>query len=80
MSHETIALLLWSALGLDLLLTVYGFAARSWRPLASAAAISVVFGVVAIFSIGIVILALAIVQGGAAGAFYRSQHAGAQRR
>jgi hypothetical protein len=80
MSHETIALLLWLMLGLDLLLTIYGFATRSWRVLAIAAAMSLVFGLLAIFSIGIGILALAIVQGGAAGAFYRSPGAGAQRR
>jgi hypothetical protein len=79
-SHETIALILWLLLGLDLMLTIVGLGVRSWRLLAVAAAMSVVFGVLAIFSIGFVILTLAVVQGGAAGAFYRGRRATAQHK
>lgn len=62
MSHETLALLLWTMLGLSIALTIAGVGTRVAWPLSLAAMLSLLLGVVAIFSIGILILALAAVQ------------------
>lgn len=62
MSHETLAMLLWLMLGLSIALTIAGVAARASWALFLAAFLSFVFGILAIFSIGIFILALALVQ------------------
>ena len=62
MSHESLAMLLWLMLGLSVDLTIAGVAARASWALFLAAALSVVFGILAILSIGVFILALALVQ------------------
>ncbi|HEX5166838.1 MAG TPA: hypothetical protein VFV93_15640 [Thermomicrobiales bacterium] len=62
MSHETVALLLWSMLAIAIALTIVGVGIHSSRVLFVAAALSLVFGLAAIFSIGIFILALALIQ------------------
>ena len=62
MSHETLAMLLWSMLGLSIALMFAGIAARAAWALFLSATLSFVFSIAALFSIGIFILALAIVQ------------------
>jgi hypothetical protein len=62
MSHDTLAMVLWLMLGLSTALTIAGVAARASWVLFVAAFLSFVFGIFAIFSIGIFILALALVQ------------------
>jgi hypothetical protein len=62
MSHETVALLLWMMLAASIALTIVGAGMRSSRVLFVAAALSFVFGLAAIFSMGIFILALALIQ------------------
>lgn len=62
MSHEMLATLLWTMLGISVFLTIVGIAARSSWMLAIAAFLSFVFGIAAIFSIGIFVLALCLVQ------------------
>ena len=62
MSHETIALLLWTLLGLSLVLTIVGISVQESRMLFVAAAMSFGFAVAALFSIGIFILIGTIVQ------------------
>jgi hypothetical protein len=69
MSHETIALLLWSMLAVSVALTIAGIGMHSSRVLFVAAALSFVFGLAAIFSIGIFIIALAVIQLGLGFAF-----------
>ena len=62
MSHDTAATLLWLMLGLSIVLTIAGIGTRVAWPLFLAATLSFAFGIVSIFSIGIFILALALVQ------------------
>lgn len=62
MSHDQIALILWGMLLLSIVLTVGGLSARMATPLFVAAALSFALGIAAIFSIGIFVLALALVQ------------------
>ncbi|HYI16789.1 MAG TPA: hypothetical protein VEX37_15435 [Thermomicrobiales bacterium] len=62
MSHDTIAMLAWSILGLSVALMFAGIAVRVAWPLFLAAVLSLAFSVAAMFSIGIYTLALAIVQ------------------
>jgi hypothetical protein len=62
MSHDTLAMLLWLMLGLSVALTIAGVAARASWALFFAAFLSFVFGILAILSIGIFILGLAVVQ------------------
>ena len=62
MSHETLAMLLWLLLGLSIALMFAGIAARAAWALFLAAILSFIFAIAAMFSIGIFILALAIVQ------------------
>jgi hypothetical protein len=62
MSHALLATLLWSALGASVVLTIAGVGTqRSW-PVFVAAGLSLGFAVMAMFSIGIFILPLTIVQ------------------
>ena len=72
MSHDTIAMLAWSILGLSVALMFAGIAARASWALFLAAFLSFVFGIAAIFSIGIFILALAIAQLGIGIGLYRT--------
>lgn len=72
MSHETLAMVLWSMLGLSLALTIAGVAARVAWPLFLAAMLSFVFSIAAMFSIGVFTLALAVVQLGLGIAMRRS--------
>jgi hypothetical protein len=62
MSHETIALLLWSLLGLSIVLTIVGIGVQEPWILFVAAAISFGFAIVAMFSIGIFVLVGTIIQ------------------
>jgi hypothetical protein len=62
MSHDTLAMLLWLMLGLSVAVTIAGVAARTAWALFLGAFMSFMFGVLAIFSIGIFVLALATVQ------------------
>ena len=62
MSHETLAMLLWLLLGLSVALTIVGTGTRTDWMLFFASAISFVFSILAMFSIGIFILVLAITQ------------------
>jgi hypothetical protein len=62
MSHETIATLLWSMLALDALVTLAGVALRSSRVMLAAACLSFLFGIAAIFSIGVGIIVIGICQ------------------
>jgi hypothetical protein len=62
MSHEHNAMILWGILMLSILLMIGGISARVATPLFVAAALSFGFGIVAIFSIGIFVLALALIQ------------------
>jgi hypothetical protein len=62
MSHDTLATILWTMLGVSVVLTVFGIVARSAWMLFVAAAISLVFGIAAILSVGIFVLALAVAQ------------------
>lgn len=71
MTHNLIALILWGMLLLSMLLTVGGLSARMAGPLLVAAALSFTFGIVAIFSIGIYVLALALIQFALAATFWR---------
>jgi|GEM_PF-4321281 len=72
MSHDTLATLLWTLLGISVVLSVMGIVARSGWMLAVAAAIAFGFGLLAIFSIGIFIIALALAQAGLAWHFSRT--------
>jgi hypothetical protein len=62
MSHDTLATTLWTMLGISVVLTVFGITARSSWLLFVAAGLSFVFGIAAILSIGIFVLALAVGQ------------------
>ena len=62
MSHQTVATLLWSTLALSALLTVVGVAMRSARVMVVAACLSFVFGIAAIFSIGVGVIVIGICQ------------------
>ena len=62
MSHETLVTLLWSMLGLSVAVMAAGIAARASWALFLAAALSFVFSFAAMFSIGMFVLALAVVQ------------------
>jgi hypothetical protein len=61
-SHELIALLLWGVLFLSPVLMVGGLSTERASLLFASAALSFVFGIVSIFSTGIFILALTLVQ------------------
>lgn len=62
MPLDTLALILWSLLAASLILSLWGMFARSSTALFVAAGLAIVFGIAAIFSIGILVLALAAVQ------------------
>jgi hypothetical protein len=62
MSHEAVALLFWSMLAVSIALTIAGVGTHTSGVLFVAAAFSLVCGLAAIFSIGIFILALALIQ------------------
>lgn len=62
LSHDTVASILWSILGISILLAVYGFAARSSTALFVAAVMAFGFGILSIFSVGIFVLAIAMAQ------------------
>ena len=62
MTFDAIAALLWSMLGASLILSLWGCLTRSARLMWIAGALSVVFGVAAIFSIGIFVLMVAATQ------------------
>lgn len=62
MSHDVFALVLWSMLGVDVVITIFALALRSWRLMLVAAALSVAFAVPAILSIGIFIFGVALTQ------------------
>lgn len=72
MYRDLIALFLWGMLLLSMILTVGGISARMARPLFVAAALSFACAFVTIFSIGILILALALIQLALGFAFRRS--------
>ena len=62
MSRELLEIRLWGMLLLSIALTVGGLSARMSRPLFDASELSFAFGIVSIFSIGIFVLALALIQ------------------
>jgi hypothetical protein len=72
MSHEMLATILWTMLGVSIVLTILGLGLRSWPLLAIAAVLSVVFGVLAIFSIGVFVFVLTALQVVSAATLYRS--------
>lgn len=72
MSHETIALILWSLLPLSLLLTWIGVALMKWRVIEAAAILSFILAVLGIFSIGFIVLLLTLLQVGTAIAVKRN--------
>lgn len=71
MTHTTLAAILWGALALSLGLTAYGVGCRSSTALYVAALLSFLFGIAAIFSIGMFIVLLAAAQLGLAIAYRR---------
>jgi hypothetical protein len=62
MPHDTLATILWTMLGIMVLLTIVGITVRSAWLQFVAAALSLVFGIASIFSICIVVLALCLTQ------------------
>jgi len=67
-----IALTLWSMLAVALLLTWAGLARGSWKQMALAAVLSLLFSVATMFSIGPFIFLTTCLQAGAALAIYRN--------
>ncbi len=66
-----VAPIFWSMLAASLVLTWAGLARGSWRQLALAAVLSLLFSLVALFSIGPFTFLLTCLQAGAALAMYR---------
>lgn len=69
MSHLWVALILWGMLAVSLVLTFAGFSLRSWKVLWAAAALSILFTLAAILSIGPLTLLLVALQLAGAVAF-----------
>lgn len=67
-----IALTLWGMLAASLLLTWAGLARGSWKQMALAAVLSLLFSVAAMFSIGPFIFLITCLQAGVALAIYRN--------
>jgi hypothetical protein len=80
MSHDTLATLLWSLLALSALFTIVGMALRSARVMLVAACLSFVFGIAAIFSIGVGIIVIGIYQVSGAILFRRDERGSASSR
>ena len=72
MTHDVIAAVLWSALGVSAVCTLAGLLTRRWWLMAAAATISLLFGLAAILSIGIIVIAIALLQAVGAVIFYRA--------
>jgi amino acid transporter len=62
MDHNTVATLLWLSLGMAFVLALVGIGLRSPRLLVVSGVIELVFGILAIFSIGIFIITIALIQ------------------
>jgi len=62
MPRELLRDLIWLIPVCSLLLTWYGLSRPSWKAVSVAASLSFIFGVITIFSIGIVLFALCILQ------------------
>lgn len=69
---DIVALILWGMLAASLLLTWASLARGSWRQMVAAAALSLLFSIAAMFSIGPFTFLLTCLQGGAALAIYRN--------
>ena len=62
MSQELWLDLIWLIPGCSLFLTWYGLSRSSWKAMLIAAALSFVFGVITVFSIGIFLFAFCVLQ------------------
>jgi hypothetical protein len=79
MTHEMLATVLWTMLGVSIVLAILGVALRSTWLLAIAAMLTLSFGILAIFSIGIFIIALALIEAGLAWNVFRSTNGSVER-
>jgi hypothetical protein len=71
-THDVVATLLWTMLAVALLLTGIAFARRSFWLMLVAAHLTLLFGLAAIFSVGIFVILIAVLQFIAAFSYLRA--------